>query len=78
MLAAKRMGRHTSSACLLPKVRLKLLRNLGVHKALPNSSSPWQELYRSKKKKKKGKKEKEKERGGKETKIPLVELAKLQ
>lgn len=57
MLAANRIGRHTSSACLLPKVRLKLLRNLRkLHPTVPahgkSCITPKNEKRGGKKKKK--------------------------
>lgn len=48
-LSANRIERHTSSAHPPPNVGLKLLRELGVYKASPNSNSLRQKLHDSKK-----------------------------
>lgn len=60
-LSAEGIEGQTSSAHPPPNIKLKLGRNLGVHKASPNGSSPWQKYYHSKKWKKKIKETKKKQ-----------------
>lgn len=61
-LSAKGIEGQTSSAHPPPNVKPKLGRNLGVHKASPNGSSPWQKSYHSKKWKNKIKETKKKKK----------------